>query len=603
MTALIPLLAQPWVPRLGRVLIHFVWQGAAIALLLAVARRFLARSTAQLRYLLAATALLACGIAPVATWIVLAPVPRAPVAPVAAPPAISLAEITLTSAPAHLLPHPVLSSITSSRFPNPDYFHQLTDEALPGIVAFWFAGVAFLALRLALAWTFIQRLRLSGTTIADAALRERFARLLRRLRISAPVRVLQSALVEVPTLIGWLRPVILVPAAVLAGLTPDQLDAILAHELAHVRRWDYLVNLLQTVIETALFYHPAVWWISRQVREERENCCDDIAVETTQDRLLYARALAQLAENCATPLALAASDGPLLRRIQRLVGVEDRRRSWLPLLAMLAAAAILGLPVIGQSSEPAKVTPSAASAPGAWSPAHQIIDISSLDGFKTAQSMSSVGQPSQAIHRPPIFPPDLVRVEIQVVEMSEEDYRAHRAQIDAALRKGNIDGISKLHSFDLLSEPPVLAKPGERATMELVRVFPFPVKFERVSGKLEPLAFERRSIGVRFPLTATLKNGLIQVGGKLTLTSFEGFTQTGEKTFSPTFRSCDVYLFEEMKSGETRGILVPGLQTNPGDDLADPQYGTIVSSVPKPPRRVLLFLNARTCKDIVPPSH
>src|SRR2546422_656218 len=109
------------------------------------------------------------------------------------------------------------------------------------------------------------------------------ARLAARLRIRRPVRVLESAVVQVPAVIGWLRPVILLPASALTGLTPLQLDALVAHELAHVRRYDYLVNLIQSVIETLLFYHPAVWWASQQVREEREHCCDDLAVVVCGD--------------------------------------------------------------------------------------------------------------------------------------------------------------------------------------------------------------------------------------------------------------------------------------------------------------------------------
>ena len=155
------------------------------------------------------------------------------------------------------------------------------------------------------------------------------------MRVDVPVRLLESALVEVPTLIGWLRPTILVPASVFIGLTPDQLEAILAHELAHVRRYDYLVNLFQTVIETILFYHPAVWWISRKLREERENCCDDIALEVMQNRLVYVSALARLEEGRSMPLVLTASGGSLLQRIKRIVGANNRKVSAWPLWALM----------------------------------------------------------------------------------------------------------------------------------------------------------------------------------------------------------------------------------------------------------------------------
>src|SRR5205085_6589248 len=107
-------------------------------------------------------------------------------------------------------------------------------------------------------------------------------------------RLCRSALVEVPTAIGFMKPVILLPASTLTGLAPAQIEAILAHELAHIRRHDYFVNLLQSVIETLLFYHPAVWWVSRRVREERELCCDDLAVRASGDAIAYARALSEL---------------------------------------------------------------------------------------------------------------------------------------------------------------------------------------------------------------------------------------------------------------------------------------------------------------------
>ncbi len=153
---------------------------------------------------------------------------------------------------------------------------------------------------------------------------------------------------EVPTVIGWLRPVILLPASCLVGLTAAQLDSILAHELAHIRRHDYLVNLLQSIVETFLFYHPAVWWVSRRVREERELCCDDLAVEICGDRVTYARALATLEELRLAPaqLALAAAGPPLLPRIRRLAGKsagQTQRPAWpvagFILLVLLAALA------------------------------------------------------------------------------------------------------------------------------------------------------------------------------------------------------------------------------------------------------------------------
>ena len=197
------------------------------------------------------------------------------------------------------------------------------EPALPWVVLVWFGGVVALSLRLASGWLVTRQLGRVGTASVPDACREAVARLAARLRISRPVRVLQSAVVQVPAVMGWLRPVILLPASALTGLTALQLDALLAHELAHVRRYDYLVNLVQSVIETLLFYHPAVWWVSQQVREEREHCCDDLAVAVCGDAHLYATALVGMERLRGTPpaFALAATGrgGALMGRIRRLV--------------------------------------------------------------------------------------------------------------------------------------------------------------------------------------------------------------------------------------------------------------------------------------------
>src|SRR5881396_918641 len=196
------------------------------------------------------------------------------------------------------------------------------EPALPWAVALWLGGVLLLSARLASGLLATWRLATTGTRPVPEAWRQALARLATRLRVSPPVRLLASALIHVPAVIGWWRPVILIPVSVLtgSGLTPLQLDALLAHELAHVRRHDYLVNLLQSVIETLLFYHPAVWWVSHRIRVEREHCCDDLAVAACGDARCYATALLAIEQlRAASALALAASGGSLLDRIRRLL--------------------------------------------------------------------------------------------------------------------------------------------------------------------------------------------------------------------------------------------------------------------------------------------
>ena len=208
----------------------------------------------------------------------------------------------------------------------------LLTPVLPWLVIAWVLGVVVLSVRLAHGWISARRLRTTGTRSTAESLQQMLRRLADRMRVSRPVQLLESMLVEVPAVIGWLRPVILVPTSALTGLTPQQLEVLLAHELAHVRRYDYIVNLMQCVIETLLFYHPALWWVSRRVREERENCCDDLVVQLCGNRRLYATALVEMERlRPETPrLALAATGGSLLDRVRRLVAPETARRELFP---------------------------------------------------------------------------------------------------------------------------------------------------------------------------------------------------------------------------------------------------------------------------------
>jgi hypothetical protein len=175
-----------------------------------------------------------------------------------------------------------------------------------------------------------------------------------RLSITRQVKLLESTIVRVPTAIGAFRPVILFPASVFTGLPSRGLEALIAHELAHVRRHDYLVNLLQTMTETLLFYHPAVWWVSARVRADREQCCDDLAIAATGDARTYARALMRLEEmrGGRPTLAVAAAGGNLWKRIVRLLtqapASVERPSGWLAggvalgMLLLLGAAARVG---------------------------------------------------------------------------------------------------------------------------------------------------------------------------------------------------------------------------------------------------------------------
>jgi hypothetical protein len=159
------------------------------------------------------------------------------------------------------------------------------------VVAIWLVGAMVFWVRMLGGWILTERLRSRLVRRASGEWQQSLDRLKTRLRVSRPVQLLVSSLVQAPVVVGWLRPAVLVPVGALAGLPADQVEALLLHELAHIRRHDYLVNLLQGVVEAILFYHPAVWWISGHIRVERELCCDDIAVAASGDVLARAGGL------------------------------------------------------------------------------------------------------------------------------------------------------------------------------------------------------------------------------------------------------------------------------------------------------------------------
>jgi uncharacterized protein involved in exopolysaccharide biosynthesis len=242
--------------------------------------------------------------------------------------------------------------------PSIDRLTAALEPTLPWLVGLWGMGVCLLSWRLIQGGWSAHRLGRLQTTPVTAEWIERLRRLRHRMRVSRPVRLLQSALVEVPTVAGWFRPVILLPASTLTGLSVAQLELILAHELAHIRRCDPWVNLLQVLVETVLFYHPAVWWVSRCIREERELCCDDLAVQACGDRLAYAQALTLLEtlRGPATTAALAASGGSLLQRIRHVLGLPGtplasnwRRRTSSGLVGLGAVLFVVGITCLALS--------------------------------------------------------------------------------------------------------------------------------------------------------------------------------------------------------------------------------------------------------------
>jgi uncharacterized protein (TIGR03435 family) len=324
-----------WISDLGWTLIHFIWQGAVIASLYWIARIFATKP--QTRYLIACAALSLLVAIPITTFINAG-------TPAGSP---SIAQIS----------QPVRSEWSTTPAAPIAPSISLPIAAMPWIVIVWCTGAGLLSLRLIFESIFAGRLKSATVWPVPQEWNLRLHQLAERIGVSPYISFRMSTRTPVPCVIGWLRPVILLPVGMLAGLPADQVEAVLAHEIAHIRRHDYLVNLLQRLAEAILFYHPAVWWISREIRREREHCCDDIAVSLTGDPILYAEALADLetSRTSSRHTALAATNGSLPARLSRLLGISPPRANSAELPAIGVAAALIlmiGAVVLAQQAGP-----------------------------------------------------------------------------------------------------------------------------------------------------------------------------------------------------------------------------------------------------------
>lgn len=355
MNAATELLTGPPAQAIGWALLHLLWQATLVAGVLAATLALMKKQSANARYAVG------CGALAVVFVMFLATAARA-YDPAAAPIALSPGDeeatmrVPLTRIPVLLAQSAalgardrLLATAASAR------------EALPAIVAIWLAGVILLSSRLLVSWTRARQMLRRGAVPAKPQWQRVAASLSESLGLRRAVRLLESAAVEVPSVIGSLRPVILIPTSTLTGLTPEHIEMVLAHELAHIRRHDFFVNLLQAFVETLMFYHPAVWWMSQRVRIERENCCDDLAVAICGNPLQYARALTRLEELRAStlPMVIAANGGSLLDRIRRIAAGRAERTSNSPrwaaavaLLSILAIAVVVpSLPALAQREQ------------------------------------------------------------------------------------------------------------------------------------------------------------------------------------------------------------------------------------------------------------
>jgi hypothetical protein len=300
-------------------LLHFLWQGLALALVYSALRSALRRADA--RYAVGVATLALMLAAPAATFLLLRS---------AAFGGPARRGAALTEKAMHVFRSSIPPAGGRLRGLNSGFGDRNGNPALPPgselwLLEFWLAGVILLSARsLGGLWA-LERIRRREVNPLTAEL-EAMARALEgRLGVRRAIRYCRCHHLDAPAVIGWLHPVVLIPVSALTGLSTEQLGAVIAHELAHIRRYDALVNLFQTAVETLLFYHPAVWWVNAQIREEREHCCDDVAVAVCGGVPVYARALMLMEEWRGSPrLAMAANGSRLHLRVRRLMGIKAR---------------------------------------------------------------------------------------------------------------------------------------------------------------------------------------------------------------------------------------------------------------------------------------
>jgi GWxTD domain-containing protein len=321
-------------------LLHSLWQSGLVATVLAVSLHFIHSSRA--RYAAACIALTALVAASIGTFIVLAPMPAVPAA---------------LQPTAHSVFAPLVPAGDAATTPT----RWTLREALPLITPLWLFGFVLFNLRQVGSWAAARRMRQRGVCLAPDVWQQRLDVLRTRLKLLKSVLLLESCMAQVPVVIGHFRPAILVPIGFLTAVPPEQIEFLLLHELSHVRRADYLINIFQGMAENVMFYNPFVWWASGLIRIEREHCCDDVVIQTTSRADVYAATLIALEENRSRPahFAIAATGGTLMKRIRRVLGQPEQVAS--PLVPVIGALIMVAVLAVLVMARPASVGVRAAS--------------------------------------------------------------------------------------------------------------------------------------------------------------------------------------------------------------------------------------------------
>ena len=447
---------------IGWTLIHFLWQATAIASIYRLASLAIARRSSQIRYLAALFAMLFMLAISVVTfgWEV-----RSISANAMSSSAISGAPRAIADAD---LPHIMRPGIIGS---HPEDPAVLLTTLLPWIDGLWILGVTMLSLRSLGGWWLIQRLKKSATAEAPEEVQIAFGRIAGALGLGRPVMLRISSVLAGPITVGAMRAMVLLPLSALTSLGPDELEVVLAHELAHVRRADFLWNLVQTLAETLFFFHPAVWWVGGHIRHERELCCDDLALKVCPNPIVYASALFRLEQQRSREFRMAMalnghqSQQTLRARIARILGEPapstGRRVQPLSLAAAGAALLVLLIPAPQVLANfhplhPSVVAPAVsvvAAKVSRPSPAHPFIQ-----ALPTKPTAGILSPETQAVEPQPASKPAEPDAELQATEKSETPNHEKGDYIDRMKAAGYDVDLDKYIALKIQNVTPEYAR-------------------------------------------------------------------------------------------------------------------------------------------------
>ncbi|MBT7093853.1 MAG: M56 family metallopeptidase [Bacteroidetes bacterium] len=327
--------SHPLIQSLGQTIIHSLWQGTAITLLCWLILCFIRKDQAQARYWIHSGGIVSIFLIAVFTFINL-----------------YQSSVFDGASPGHEFPgfRLILIQIQSFEGQEVSNFSEVLSNSLPYISILWLAGLMVFSVRLIGGYSRVQKLKSSGIALQSMAWQLMVQRISERMNLGIFVEIKESAKIFVPTLIGHAKPILLFPFGALASMPVSQVEAIISHELAHVKRHDYLINLLLSFVEVVFFFHPAVWYLQSQVKNNRELACDDLAISITRDPANYAKALAHVQDNLSLNVRLSPAfsgrKGQLLKRIKRIsmktqVNSNKQKRTSFAGLFILTAIVII----------------------------------------------------------------------------------------------------------------------------------------------------------------------------------------------------------------------------------------------------------------------